>query len=100
MHVDNQLLSHPSPPLSLKNHNLGKAPCRCPQHLSTDAVDSVVTLPGHENQARWCGKGNSKSEKRALEGRLQPHRAKHWGTRRRVGRQDRASQTILLTKVP
>jgi len=47
-----------------------------------------------------CGKGSSReSEQGALgEGRLHPHRAKHCG-KRGVGRQDRASQTILLIKV-
>src|SRR4029079_7523437 len=90
--------------ITAKNHNPGKAPCRCPQHLSTDAVDSWATLRGNEDQARRLhptpfAAGEALSERGALgEARLHPHRAKHCG-KRGVGRRDRAAQTILLIKV-
>src|SRR5262249_38840544 len=96
MHVDYQLLSHPSPsPQTLENNNLGKAPCRCPQHLSTDAVDNGPTLPGNENP------GASVT--------YVPLRPDFTRIAQSIGEsgedlvariQDRASHTILLTKVP
>ena len=109
MHVDYQLLSHPSPsPLSPQKiiilaKRLADALNTYPQMLWTVGLRYAETKTrrvGCIPLTSICGKGSSReSEQGALgEGRLHPHRAKHCG-KRGVGRRDRASQTILLIKV-
>ena len=79
-------------------HEHDRVRCALRQSAGAPALSGVSVLglvARKENQARRRDKGKSKSEKGALEGRLQPHRAKYWKKRRGVGRQDRASQARL-----
>jgi hypothetical protein len=108
MHVDHQLLRHPSPPavtqkIIILAKRLADALNTYPQMLWTVGLRCAETKTrgvGCIALTSICGEGSSReSEQGALgEGRLHPHRAKHCG-KRGVGRQDRASQTILLIKV-